>query len=143
MRNEDFYHRFRKTIIARFSKGKSESLWVKYLLLAPDFFYLLMGLTNDARVGKKSKAMIGIVLAYFIMPFDLIPDPLISIGYLDDIVAAAYLIRSLLVSVPPEILNEYWAPRRDVTEVVGDICRASDKMIGRDLVRKLSGMFNA
>ncbi len=141
MRNSTFYRQLRQRVTKYANKNGKNNVWIKYLLLAPDFFYLLWKLLSDKHVGPKAKFKIGLALAYFINPFDLIPDMLISVGFLDDIVAAAYAIRSVIQEVNPAILNKYWLPRRDVIDVTNDICQVSDKLIGVNTFKKISALF--
>ncbi len=140
MENKAFYHRLRARILHDNKNNINGTLWAKYLFLAPDFFYLLMKLAADARVSSRAKAMLAIAIAYFINPFDLIPDFLITVGFLDDIVVASYVLASIMTELNPRVLNEYWAPKRDITEVVEEVCRFSDRMIGKKLLKKISSL---
>ena len=63
-------------------------------------------------VPKTTKAILVAVVAYAIVPFDLIPDWALGIGILDDltlILAGLWLFERLC---PPEILTSERAPRR-------------------------------
>lgn len=62
------------------------------------FIQQLMNWYQIFRSQKRSKAELAIMggaLLYFIMPFDVIPDHLFPIGYLDDIVAVKLAMYSL------------------------------------------------
>ena len=58
----------------------------EYLFLLPDFFILVARLALDKRVPSKQKLMAGGIVAYLIMPIDLIPDFIPVIGHVDDLV---------------------------------------------------------
>lgn len=143
MKHENFYKKLRQRLLDYSKKDGKENLWIKYLLMAPDLFYLLCGLMADDRVDAESKAKLGLAITYFINPIDFIPDFLISVGYLDDIVVAAYVISSVLKYVSASVANEHWPAKRDITEVVCDINAASEKIIAKDIVDKISALFGS
>ena len=60
-------------------------------------------LLKDADVPKWVKASIVGSLGYFIFPFDLIPDFVPVVGYLDDLGLMAALVRQLYVYTTPAI----------------------------------------
>jgi len=141
MKHEHYYTKLRKKMLDYGKREGKSNLWMKYLFLAPDFFYLLCGLGADERVNPESKMKISMAITYFINPIDLIPDFMISIGYLDDIVVTAYVISSILKYVSADVVNEHWPADRDVVEVVGDINSAAEKIVAGDIVNKITAMF--
>lgn len=138
MEHIDYYLKLREKInrYAKKSDGK-KNLWVKYLLLAPDFFYLLCKLIKDERINQDLKYKLGLAITYFITPIDLVPDFFISIGYLDDIVIAAHVLSGILKYVNADVLNEYWPANRDVAEVIEDIDKVADKLVHGDILKEL------
>src|SRR5437660_1614064 len=73
------------------NKGSAVETTADFLLLVPDVFILLWRLVNDPRVTGKDKILLGSAIAYFIFPFDLIPEAIVGpIGYLDDLVFSVY-----------------------------------------------------
>jgi len=58
------------------------------------------------RTPWHSKALLGITVAYALMPFDLIPDWIPLLGYLDDVIILPLLVWLALRSVPAEVLAE-------------------------------------
>jgi uncharacterized membrane protein YkvA (DUF1232 family) len=141
MKNDDFYHKLRKKVTDYLQRNEKNNLWTKYFLLAPDFFYLLTKLFTDERVSSKTKFKIGLAITYFINPLDLIPDIFIPVGFLDDIVVTCYILKSVLDQVNSELLNEHWSAKRNVVEVIEEINKVGDKIIGRDLFKKVVAMF--
>ncbi|MDP3062392.1 MAG: YkvA family protein [Chloroflexota bacterium] len=75
----------------------------------------LKSLLTDRRVPLKAKLVPVLLVAYLAMPFDLIPDFLPGIGYLDDVVivvlALALFIRLCPRAVVQELLTESAAER--------------------------------
>lgn len=53
-----------------------------------------------------SKVLLGLAVAYTLMPFDLIPDFIPILGHLDDLVIVPLLIMAALKLIPGEIIEE-------------------------------------
>jgi uncharacterized membrane protein YkvA (DUF1232 family) len=141
MKHESFYTALRTRIVDYSKREGKDNLWMKYLLLAPDFFYLLCKLFSDERVNPEGRFKAGMAITYFINPLDFIPDFLISVGYLDDIVVASFVLSSILKYVNAQVLNEYWPAKRDVVEVIDDINTAAEKIIEGDILSKINTIF--
>lgn len=121
--------------------GKANK-WAEYLLFAPDLFHLLCKLSVDPDVPLKEKAKLAAAIAYFISPLDLVPEAILGpAGYIDDISLAAYVLKSMVSTVDPEILRRHWAGERDVLEVMKHILNVADEMVGSGLWKKIMGMF--
>src|SRR5258706_16067209 len=115
-----FYDRIRGTI-QRYVDGKGKVLGrtAEFLLLVPDVFILLWRLTTDRRVSGNDKILLGSAVAYFVMPFDLIPEALVGpIGYLDDLVFGVYVLNKILGNVDASILREHWSGSEDVLDTI-------------------------
>lgn len=67
-------------------------------------FYRLV--LEDPRTPKFAKLLLGIAISYTLLPFDLIPDFIPVIGYLDDVVIVGGLVMLAMKIVPKEILKE-------------------------------------
>ena len=61
----DYYKKIRKQITGFLEKQNFE--YGHLLLLAPDFFHLLVKLSMDKRVANSKKIKLGIGIAYFIL----------------------------------------------------------------------------
>ncbi|MEA2336381.1 MAG: hypothetical protein QOE82_388 [Thermoanaerobaculia bacterium] len=137
-----FYDRIRNTI-QRYvdSKGTLVGKTAGYLLLVPDVFILLWRLTSDSRVNGKDKVLLGSAVAYYVMPFDLIPEALIGpAGYLDDLVFGVYVLNKILGSVDASILREHWSGSEDVLDTIQNVLNAADSLVGKDLVGRIKKM---
>jgi uncharacterized membrane protein YkvA (DUF1232 family) len=55
---------------------------------------------------KLSKWLLGLAVAYAIMPFDLIPDFIPVIGLLDDIIIIPVLVTLSLRMIPRSVIDE-------------------------------------
>ena len=74
----------------------------------PDCLVLFRRLLADERVPRRRKWLVAALIGYLAMPFDLVPDFIPVAGQLDDAIAVALVLRTLLRSGGPEILREHW-----------------------------------
>ncbi len=78
-------------------------------MFVPNLARLFAGLVRDARVPLRAKLVLGATAVYLASPIDLIPDFIPVIGSLDDAVIAAFALRYVVRTTPPEIVAEHWA----------------------------------
>jgi uncharacterized membrane protein YkvA (DUF1232 family) len=76
--------------------------------LLPDTLRLFRGLLGDPVVPVAAKARVWFLLAYLAMPIDLIPDFIPVLGYADDAIIAAIVLRSVLRRAGRAKLVEHW-----------------------------------
>lgn len=138
-RAQRYYDKWRQAI-ARYveRKGTRVGKAAEYLLLVPDFFMLLWRLVNDPRVNAKNKILLGSGIAYYIFPFDIIPEGFLGpIGLLDDLVFAVYMLNRILADTDRAIIREHWSGEEDVLVVIQRVLAAADNLVGTDLLAKL------
>ena len=137
-----FYDRIRNTI-QRYVDGKGKVLGktAEFLLLVPDIFILLWRLTTDSRVNGKDKILLGSAVAYYIMPFDLIPEAIEGpAGYLDDLVFGVYVLNKVLGSVDASVVREHWSGSEDVLDAIKRVLNSAESLVGKDLLGKIKKM---
>jgi uncharacterized membrane protein YkvA (DUF1232 family) len=74
----------------------------------PDCIVLVRRLLGDQRVPRSRKLLLGALLAYLAMPFDLVPDFIPVAGQLDDAIVTALVLRAVLRSGGDALLREHW-----------------------------------
>jgi len=135
-----FYDRLRGRIVATIEKrgGRLGRGAADLLLLVPDVFMLLVRLALDPQVPGATRGLIGGALAYFILPFDLLPEALVgALGYMDDLVlAAAVLTQALGPQLEPQA-RRYWSGRQELRQVLEDVVTAGQSLLGENLVARL------
>lgn len=139
----DFYQSVRNRIHAwmQTEEGR-DNRWAEYILAVPDMFHLLVKLILDPAVPDAYKARLGLGLAYFISPIDLIPEALLGpIGYVDDLAVAAYILHSMINETDPELVRKHWAGDQDVLRLVQQIIESADDMIGSRVINKIKTLF--
>jgi uncharacterized membrane protein YkvA (DUF1232 family) len=139
---ERFYDKLRRNIVAYVEKkGPKLGKTKEFLLLVPDVFILLFRLFRDDRVSGKNKALLGTGLAYFIFPFDVIPEGIVGpIGYLDDLVLAVYILNAVLLDTDEAVVREHWSGEDDVLEMIRKVLHAAGQFVSRqflDRIRRL------
>jgi uncharacterized membrane protein YkvA (DUF1232 family) len=135
----DFYLKLRKKITNWINaEAKANNKYADYLLFAPDFFHLLVKLSLDDDVPVAQKIKLGITIAYFISPIDILPEGIIGpVGYFDDLVLAAYTLNSFINENNTELVYKHWAGERDVLELIQKTIRAADRLLGSGLLNRL------
>lgn len=76
--------------------------------LLPDLVRLLRRLAGDASLPTGIRVRLWLLLAYLASPIDLIPDFLPVIGYADDAVVVAVVLRSVVRSAGTEAVRRHW-----------------------------------
>ena len=138
-RAQRFYDRVRSSIQQYIEKkGSAVEKTAEFLLLVPDVFILLWRLIADGRVTGKNKILLGSGVAYYILPFDLLPEAILGpIGYLDDLVFAVYILNRVLTDTDPEIVREHWPGDEDVLHVIQRVLGAADRLVGSELAARV------
>jgi uncharacterized membrane protein YkvA (DUF1232 family) len=92
--------------------------------LVPDIARLLRALAKDPTLPSGVRRRLGLLLAYLAMPFDLVPDFIPVLGYADDVIVVALVLRSVVRRAGPAALERHW----------------TGTTRGLELVRSLSGV---
>jgi uncharacterized membrane protein YkvA (DUF1232 family) len=66
----------------------------------------------NSRTPLRVRLLIAAALLYAISPFDLIPDWLLGLGWLDDLVLVPLVLAWARRQLPPELAEELAAPDR-------------------------------
>jgi len=110
------------------------------VLYLPDFLRLLFRLLRDPRVPRLDKALLGFVVAYILLPADLVPDFLAVLGYVDDLFLLGMALDRLLLHAGPRLLREHWDADPAVLHgLVGGLHQLGSVLPGR-IRRRLVGL---
>jgi uncharacterized membrane protein YkvA (DUF1232 family) len=78
------------------------------LRLLPDVVRLLRGLASDPALPRVVRWRLWLLLAYLALPIDLVPDFIPVLGYADDVIAVALVLRSIVRRAGPAALERHW-----------------------------------
>lgn len=140
LRMLSFYDRLRGRVVSAIEKrgGRLGRGAADLLLLVPDIFILLVRLALDPQVPGSTRGLIGGALAYFILPFDLLPEALVgALGYMDDLVLAAAVLTQALGPELEPYARRYWSGRQELRQVLEDVVTAGQSLLGENLVSRL------
>jgi len=91
--------------------------------LLPDLLRLIRRLAADEEAPRGVRVRLWLLLAYLAMPFDLIPDFVPVVGYADDAILVALVLRSVARRSGPDKLAQHWPGTPDglraVTRLAG------------------------
>ena len=58
------------------------------------------------RTPRTAKILLGLAIFYLVNPFELIPDFIPVIGYLDDVIIVSVLVIAARMIIPAEVMDE-------------------------------------
>jgi uncharacterized membrane protein YkvA (DUF1232 family) len=88
------------------------------LRLLPDLVRLLRRLAADPALPRGVRIRLGLLLLYLVSPIDLVPDFVPLIGYADDAILIALVLRSTVRRAGPEAVNRHWPGTQQGLQIV-------------------------
>jgi uncharacterized membrane protein YkvA (DUF1232 family) len=89
------------------------------ILRAPDVFELYAHLFAEPELSREARSMVNAVLAYFVVPEDVLPEAELGpFGLLDDLFVAAHVFRILRRELPAGAIERAWSGEGDVDELM-------------------------
>ncbi|MGW2229455.1 YkvA family protein [Streptomyces formicae] len=76
--------------------------------LLPDLLRLLKRLAGDKTLPRGVRVRLALLMVYLASPIDLIPDFLPVIGYADDAIIVAFVLRSVVRRAGIEAVRAHW-----------------------------------
>lgn len=102
-------------------------------LLVPNIVKLLARLVKDPRVPRRSKLLVGAMLAYVASPIDILPDFVPVVGMADDVLLMAYAVSHLVDQAGEDVVLEHWDGPQDLLEMVRSILESVGQLIPSSL----------
>ena len=91
------------------ARNAPDQLTLKGVLrLLPDVVRLVRRLAGDRTLPRGVRWRLWLLLGYLLVPIDLVPDFLPVVGYADDAVVIALVLRSVTRAAGPEALARHW-----------------------------------
>jgi uncharacterized membrane protein YkvA (DUF1232 family) len=111
---------------------------VKTLLRAlPDIARLIARLVGDPVLPRAAKIALAAAALYLISPFDLIPDFIPFVGYLDDALLAAVLVDGIVNYVDRGLVLKYWPGSPESLDRVARVARILAAWVPRRIKRRV------
>jgi len=96
---------------------------VQGVRLLPDVLRLARRLARDPAASRGVRIRLWMLLAYLAFPVDLVPDFVPVIGYADDVVIVAAVLRSVVRSAGPEAIRRNWPGTPEGLEALWHVAR--------------------
>ena len=94
--------------------------------LLPDLVRLIKRLATDPGMPRGVRVRLAVLLGYLALPIDLIPDFIPVVGYADDAIVIAIVLRSVTRAAGPAVLDRHWPGTPEGLAAVRRLCRLPD-----------------
>ncbi|MGB3230706.1 MAG: DUF1232 domain-containing protein [Mycobacterium sp.] len=91
--------------------------------LLPDLLRLIKRLATDPTMPRGVRIRIALLAGYLALPFDLIPDFIPVLGYADDALIVALVLRSVTRRAGTAALTRHWPGSPEGLDAVRRLCR--------------------
>lgn len=111
------------------------------LTTLPNLIKLLVRLSRDPRVPRRTKIVLAAALTYVVSPIDVIPEFIPLVGVADDLLLLAFAVNHLVHVAGEDVVLEHWDGPRDLLELVRAILDVASDMVPprlRRLIARLS-----
>jgi uncharacterized membrane protein YkvA (DUF1232 family) len=99
--------------------------------LLPDLVRLLRRLAGDRSVPRGVRVRLWLLLGYLAMPIDLVPDVIPVLGYADDAIVVALVLRSVVRRAGAEAVVRHWPGTPDGLAALRRLTGPLDSGTGR------------
>lgn len=138
-----FYEKLRKKAKGWTSEktGKTGNKVAEFLFLLPDLFILVCRIAVDKRVPIKRKLMLGGVIAYVMMPLDIIPDFIPVLGQVDDLVVVVMGLNMLLNDIDQKVLEDNWSGEGNILHLMQKITTTAEQFMDKNVLSRIKKLF--
>jgi uncharacterized membrane protein YkvA (DUF1232 family) len=95
-------------IAALYAVRPDQATLTQALRLLPDLLRLVRRLAADRSLPRGVRIRLWALLGYLAFPIDLVPDVLPVVGYADDAILVAAVLRSVVRAAGPEQVARHW-----------------------------------
>ncbi len=95
-------------VVALWLSKPDEARLKDLLRLLPDVLRLTGRLARDGSLPRGVRVRLWLLLGYLAFPIDLVPDFVPILGYADDAVVVALVLRSVVRRAGPDALERHW-----------------------------------
>ncbi len=102
--------------LVRRGRKQSKAVAARLIPVLPRFVGLLFRLMGDCRVRRLDKLLVVGVVAYILMPVDLVPDVLGVLGWTDDLFLMGLALRHLVLGAGHQVVRSNWRGSPDALD---------------------------
>lgn len=114
-------------LLWRYARRHPNTVTVRDALrLLPDLLRLIRRLAADKTVPTGVRVRLALLLAYLAFPIDLIPDFIPVIGYADDAIIVALVLRSVTRRAGPDALARHWPGTPEGLAIISHLAGTPD-----------------
>lgn len=92
----------------------------------PDTLRLVRRLATDPDIPRRVRWSVWVLVVYLALPIDLVPDFIPVVGYADDVILVAVVLRHVVRRSRPEKLREHWPGNPDELVALQRILRLGE-----------------
>jgi uncharacterized membrane protein YkvA (DUF1232 family) len=107
------------------------SLLTEAVRILPDLLRLLRRLAADRTLPRGVRVRLGLLMAYLAFPIDLVPDFIPVIGYADDAIITAAVLRSVVRRAGIQAVHRHWPGSDDGFAALRRVTGISDTAADR------------
>src|SRR6266568_4369318 len=101
--------------------GLADFLWI-----VPDVVRLIHRLARDQTVHRGVRARLWFLVGYLVLPIDLVPDFIPVLGYADDVILIAVVLRSVVRRAGVEPIRRHWPGTPEGLGALARLCRVPE-----------------
>ncbi|MEU6664872.1 DUF1232 domain-containing protein [Streptomyces sp. NPDC046727] len=94
------------------------NLLTEAVRLLPDLLRLVSRLARDRALPRRTRWLLWILAGYLALPIDLVPDFIPVLGYADDAIAVALVLRIVVRQAGTQAVDRHWSGTPDGLGVV-------------------------
>lgn len=101
---------------------------------APALYLLLIDILNEKKIDPVIRLKISAALAYFVAPYDIIPEKIYGpMGFVDDIYITVLVLKNIKNELGMGYLESLWKGNGDLTEVIEECYENSIDILGEEV----------
>jgi uncharacterized membrane protein YkvA (DUF1232 family) len=100
-------------IVALLLVGPRGAVLTDAVRMLPDLLRLIFRLTTDRSLPRAVRVRLWLLVGYLVMPIDLVPDVIPVLGYADDAIIVAVVLRSVVRRAGIDALRRHWPGSAD------------------------------
>jgi uncharacterized membrane protein YkvA (DUF1232 family) len=93
--------------------------------ILPDLLRLVARLARDTSLPRGIRVRLWLLLGYLALPIDLIPDFIPVLGYADDAIVVAIVLRSTIRRAGPDAIARHWPGTPDGLAAIHRLTRTA------------------